>query len=253
MDLFEKYANEFTEEDRERCGDTVNKVLYLADLARKEGLLALESAIDENDNFFLKLAVNLIVDGTYPELVEKVLNNFILSGNYNSYEKLSACIITNGVLDIQAGENPMVIHLKIASMLGERHCSEYINNAVLKTNQKERYQSALSKLEADKTETLKESEQFEALFLEMSDKSIQRILRNITNEDCVLAFSGCSFRGLRKVLNNLSLRLAEMILEDINRCSASRQDILNAQERILEQVKELEKSFEIYIAGEGLK
>lgn len=53
MDLFLKFADEFTEEDRERCIKTVEKVLDLAEIARMEGLLALESAINEIDNFFL--------------------------------------------------------------------------------------------------------------------------------------------------------------------------------------------------------
>lgn len=43
MDLFFRFADEFTEDDREGCIETVQRVLTLAETARSEGLLALES------------------------------------------------------------------------------------------------------------------------------------------------------------------------------------------------------------------
>lgn len=169
--------------------------------------------------------------------MEEVLNNFILSGGYSSFEKLNACIITRGLLYVQSGENKEIIQLKLASMLGEK-----LFKTMMSTNQKERYLAALAKLESDKPEPLNESRQFELRFLEMNDNTIQMILRYITNEDCVKAFSGCSYKGIHKMLNNLSLRYGESILDGINCCNAGKQDISDAQERILEKINELEKN-----------
>lgn len=51
----------------------INKIIDLANLARKESLLALEEASRNLDDDFLSKGVMLIVDGTDPELVRNIL------------------------------------------------------------------------------------------------------------------------------------------------------------------------------------
>lgn len=53
--------------------DTIRQIISLSNVARKEGLLALEEAATEIDDDFLKKGVLLIVDGTDPELVRSIL------------------------------------------------------------------------------------------------------------------------------------------------------------------------------------
>ncbi len=54
-------------------GEIINKIIGLANIARKEGLLALEEASDSIGDSFLQKGVMLIVDGTDPELVRNLL------------------------------------------------------------------------------------------------------------------------------------------------------------------------------------
>lgn len=54
-------------------GQIIDKVIELANVARREGLLALEEAVDEVNDEFLKKGVMLIVDGTDPEMVKSIL------------------------------------------------------------------------------------------------------------------------------------------------------------------------------------
>ncbi|MCH5251979.1 MAG: motility protein A [Lachnospiraceae bacterium] len=54
-------------------GDTIHKIIDLANVARKEGLLQLEEAAGEIDDDFLKKGIMLIVDGTDQELVSSIL------------------------------------------------------------------------------------------------------------------------------------------------------------------------------------
>lgn len=51
----------------------INVIIELANIARKEGLLALEEKANELEDDFLKKGILLIVDGTEPELVRNVL------------------------------------------------------------------------------------------------------------------------------------------------------------------------------------
>lgn len=52
---------------------TIKTIIGLSNIARKEGLLALEEAANSIDDEFLKKGVLLIVDGTDPELVRSIL------------------------------------------------------------------------------------------------------------------------------------------------------------------------------------
>ena len=54
-------------------GETIHKIIDLANVARKEGLLQLEEAAGDIDDDFLKKGIMLIVDGTDQELVSSIL------------------------------------------------------------------------------------------------------------------------------------------------------------------------------------
>lgn len=53
--------------------ETIKSIISLSNVARKEGLLALEEAASDIDDEFLKKGVLLIVDGTDPELVRSIM------------------------------------------------------------------------------------------------------------------------------------------------------------------------------------
>ncbi len=60
--------------------DLINEIVSLAEQARKEGILALEGALTNIKNDFLKSGLQLTIDGTEPELVRDILSaeiNFI--------------------------------------------------------------------------------------------------------------------------------------------------------------------------------
>lgn len=54
-------------------GEVIKNIIDLSNIARKEGLLALEEAANGIEDEFLKKGVMLVVDGTDPELVRGIL------------------------------------------------------------------------------------------------------------------------------------------------------------------------------------
>ena len=60
-------------------GETINKIIELSNVSRKEGLLALEEAASSIDDEFLKKGIMLVVDGTDAELVRGILETDMLS------------------------------------------------------------------------------------------------------------------------------------------------------------------------------
>jgi len=53
--------------------DVIREIIKLANIARKEGLLALDEYAESLEDDFLKKGIMLIVDGTEPELVRNIL------------------------------------------------------------------------------------------------------------------------------------------------------------------------------------
>lgn len=59
-------------------GAVIRSIIELSNVARKEGLLALEEAADGIDDVFLKKGIMLVVDGTDPELVRNILETELI-------------------------------------------------------------------------------------------------------------------------------------------------------------------------------
>jgi len=51
----------------------IEEIVSLAETARRDGLLALESRLDEIENSFVVLGIQMAVDGTRPEVIEDIL------------------------------------------------------------------------------------------------------------------------------------------------------------------------------------
>lgn len=54
------------------------RIMELADVARKEGLLSLEENVQKSENEFLQKGIRLIVDGSDPQMVKDVLESELL-------------------------------------------------------------------------------------------------------------------------------------------------------------------------------
>jgi chemotaxis protein MotA len=55
----------------------VDQIVSLAETARRDGLLALESRVDEIDDDFIVLGIQMAVDGTRPEVIEDIMRTEI--------------------------------------------------------------------------------------------------------------------------------------------------------------------------------
>ena len=87
-----------TDDERRSCLPTVEKLLDYAVLARKEGVLAMESAA-EGEETALRVGLELICDGHDPEHVEDVMWNFVIAAR--GVRALDRMIVADGVLLIQ--------------------------------------------------------------------------------------------------------------------------------------------------------
>ncbi len=68
----EVYKTAFKKKDHDLKKD-IDLIIDVANIARKDGLLALENAVETFDSPFLKKGVMLVVDGADPELIKSIL------------------------------------------------------------------------------------------------------------------------------------------------------------------------------------
>ena len=88
--------------------------------------------------------------------------------------------------------------------------------------------------------------------LSLDDKTIQRVLRDVDNNDLGIALKGTSEEVQNVIFNNLSKRLAAMIREDMDFMRPVRmKDVEEAQQKIVNIIRRLEDTGEIIIARGG--
>lgn len=92
---------------------------------------------------------------------------------------------------------------------------------------------------------------FEDILL-LDDRAIQRVLRDVDNNDLGMALKGSNEQVQTAIFNNLSKRLATMIKEDMEFMGPVRmKDVEEAQQKIVNIIRKLEDSGEIVISRGG--
>lgn len=92
---------------------------------------------------------------------------------------------------------------------------------------------------------------FEDILL-LDDRAIQRVLRDVDNNDLAVALKGSTEQVQNAIFNNLSKRLSAMIKEDMEFMGPVRmKDVEEAQQKIVNIIRKLEDSAEIIISRGG--
>lgn len=92
---------------------------------------------------------------------------------------------------------------------------------------------------------------FEDILL-LDDRAIQRVLRDVDNNDLAIACKGSTEEVQNAIFGNMSKRLAEMIREDMEFMGPVRmKDVEEAQQKIVNIIRKLEDSGEIVISRGG--
>ena len=92
---------------------------------------------------------------------------------------------------------------------------------------------------------------FEDILL-LDDRAIQRVLRDVDNNDLAIALKGSNEQVQNAIFNNMSKRLAVMIKEDMEFMGPVRmKDVEEAQQRIVGVIRRLEEAGELIIVKSG--
>jgi flagellar motor switch protein FliG len=88
--------------------------------------------------------------------------------------------------------------------------------------------------------------------LEVDDRGIQQVLRNVDNKTLVLALKGAEPAMLEKFLSNVSQRVSASLVEDLETMGPVRlSEVEGAQQKIANTAREMVDRGEIVVAGRG--
>ena len=217
--------------------DTVDQIISLAWIARKEGLLALEEAICEMDDTdgkkYLKHLAMLAVDGTDPDIVEEIAFGRYFTSKLTDYAALQYLMMIYGVRSIQNRENPHILGNKMINILPEEIMEEYIRIREEKSAQKDSRPRGVKEVDLDMSLVNKYCEEdglaelepgddyyyvikmLDDLFITTDDRGIQRLLFDVENQDLTLAMKAISGQAKAAIFRCMSKRLSVMIAEDL--------------------------------------
>src|SRR5579859_5661301 len=112
--------------------ELVNLFVKLAERARREGLLALETEAELIKDQAIKKGVLLVVDGTDPELVREIMESDVSAmserheGNYAMFEAGGGFAPTMGIIGTVMGLVNVLSHLDKPSELGKSIATAFI-------------------------------------------------------------------------------------------------------------------------------
>jgi flagellar motor switch protein FliG len=88
--------------------------------------------------------------------------------------------------------------------------------------------------------------------LEIDDRSMQELLRQVASDKLLLAMKGCEEAMKEKIFKNMSQRAAEMLKDDLESKGPVRiSEVEGAQKEILQTARKLAESGAIALAGKG--
>ncbi len=244
------------QEHKVQLWEAMGRVMNLARIARAEGLLALEEALEKGsaEEEPLKQMVTLVLDGNDPETILGIGWTRYYVGLYTDFEALRHLLYLEGALSIQAGINPRVLEEKLKTMLSPDMYKEYSRMQEQKyieeeNTKQENLIECLCKgkrLWNSMDQGYYVSKLLDYVLCDISGKDLQRALREIENTTLSLAMKGMSGAARSCIFANLSERLGQMVAEGmVNMGPVRAVDIMEATQKILAIIIRLVEKGEI--------
>ncbi len=235
-----------TNNEKRECLELLKSILEFSSIQRRHGLLRLESETEKLSSTFMRKALELVYQGVEPNYIRTILQNYIIVGDYKGKALLERILITEGVLSIQAGENPLLIREKLSSYFGEDFTPEidkYFGKDI--TSTKGKVQAFCSEVK-DIIPILPDTTRFEEVLLNMDSRSLQRLLRDVEISDAINVLKGASGKLQVFMIKNVSRTVALLVIDELTVSQRiSSQQVIESQNRILKNMEKLKTDGEI--------
>lgn len=236
-----------THEEKMACLETVRKLYSYGVHIRVDGFLAVESELEKETDIFLKKGMMCLVDYMNKRLTRKALTNYLVAEDCRGGVFLNKVLVIEGVGMIQDGINPRFMLELLEGWFGNDFV-ETFDQEIVKIEEAAR-KKALERAEEDLNDRLDKDSSiwigFDSLRA-LVDVEIQRLLRDVDSKDLSVALKGAAQDVTELVLGNVSPKMKEAILLDMDSITKLRaRDVEDAQKKIIRVAEMLDKAGEI--------
>ena len=231
------FANlRFTDEEKDAALPMAIKMVNLGVATRANGIMSLEEiTADEID--FIRIGANLLLEGQGPVMVERVLQNYILAGNYEGVDLLERLIITQGmaVMAEVSFHGWFVSAHIVGSMLGEAYVTKIIDavgNAI-----------DCDEFISKHNTPLTESKPFETKLLSLTSFALSKFLVFTDSSVLAPALKGCSRPFIDKIKLYMSTASFASICELLSVMHLDQQSILEYQRHVLNDLDRMMNNY----------
>lgn len=232
-DAIEKLRSS-TEDEQRILIDTASDVLTLSKKVRRDGLLSMEEAVQDWDSEFGKELAHFIVEGTDPDRLLEPASNLYWIENPQRVQAMVEYFYLRGMLSVQSAEPESMIAETLRTLIPKNWQRKYVEEIEkIEKSAKMRHQEEIAGKLADtypifnNADTVENVRALEDKIEAFSNRDIQRLVRDIDNHslaDCVYAVNQ---QNRQKVINNVSKRLAYVIMEEIVRTGDRNEEAIN--------------------------
>lgn len=233
-------------DEKRECLKLMELIVSLSKKAHMQGLLSLESEINDKHPFLLRKGIELMLYGIEPIVLQEMLDSYISAESYSGKELLSRIIIRSGILSIQMGEYPWIVRERLSSYFGEEFTEEISKCFGTDVeSQKSKVDDFASRLQNIKPYS-EATSLLEVVFEKLDHRSIQRCLREIDILGLAIGMKGASGKIQNKIIEGLSQKTKSILIE-LNEMIEDIQtpQIVDAQNIIIGHIKRLKVEGEI--------
>lgn len=241
-----------TLDEKQQCIPIIKELFDISSEARTYGVLIFEEMLDERE-FLLKKGMSYLLDGIDPEMVRKILYNYIYSSNATGVQLLRQILIAEGLLLIQEGCNPHLLVDVLFSYLGEEANADamlsYDAMKVESASQQQMIGEYITSVR-DREAVVEESNLFQHI-CNLNARWIQKIIRRCGLPLIAEAISCSSGNTQIRCIENINSRNAALLVEHLSGykrlTERLKRNCLQAQEKVCVIACDLEKHGEIVL------
>ena len=240
----------------DKAGNLIDRILHGGDTSGIEGLKWMDSAsvaeliANEHPQIIATILVHLDRDQASEilgQLTERVRNDVLLRiATLDGIQPTALRELNEVLTKLLSGNN----NLKKSAMGGVRAAAEILN--FLPSSVEGGVIESVKEYDAELAQKiLDEMFVFENV-IDIDDRGIQLLLREIQSESLILALKGSSEELREKVFKNMSQRAAEMLRDDLEAKGPVRVSEVEAEQKeILKVVRRLADEGQIVLGGKG--
>lgn len=245
-----KNVDNITKDQQKQVIDAAKNIMKLADVARKEGLLALEKMVEMLCSDYLRQLIILVVDGTFPDMITEIATNLYWTNAPVGANAMVDYIYLRGMLGIQNGENLTILNKLLVSLMPAELRQEFRSQMEL-LHQNEEVQNLFNIHPSFQNDSgIWESiHNLENIISHLPNRCIQRLLRELDHQSLAICIYVLHQEVRKKLLDNLSAGLAHSIIDEVPFCvSISEKDVASSILKVLDTIQFLMETGEIIVS-----